>query len=171
MTPGAKKLALVLGAAAPLGVTAVAPPTPLLLWNTTASAPVGFYRVQQVDALHDGDLAVARPPRGLSNWFDRAGYLPRGVPLVKRVAAVARQRVCRRGAAVTVDGRPVASARTHDGMGRHLPRWSGCRTLTRGEVFLLNRDVPDSLDGRYFGPSSLQDVVGRAIPLWTWKGR
>ena len=28
-----------------------------------------------------------------------------------------------------------------------------------------------SLDGRYFGPSLLSSVIGRAIPVWTVKER
>ena len=34
------------------------------------------------------------------------GYVPRGVPLLKPVAAVAGARVCRSGLAVTIDGVP-----------------------------------------------------------------
>jgi len=31
----------------------------------------------------------------------------------------------------------------------------------------MNWDVPDSLDGRYFGPIPTSSVIGRALPLWT----
>ena len=31
----------------------------------------------------------------------------------------------------------------------------------------MNWDVPDSLDGRYFGPIPASSVIGRALPLWT----
>ena len=93
------------------------------------------------------------------------GYLPEGVPLLKHVAAKAGQRVCRIGAVVSVDARPVATARARDGKGRPLPIWRGCRTLKPGEIFLLNPSVPDSLDGRYFGPLPTSAVIGRATPL------
>jgi hypothetical protein len=33
----------------------------------------------------------------------------------------------------------------------------------------MNRDAPDSLDGRYFGPLPLSTVVGRAVPVWTFE--
>ena len=49
--------------------------------------------------------------------------------------------------------------------------WSGCRTLRDGELFVLNADVPASLDGRYFGPSLVSSVIGRAVPVWTGKER
>jgi len=36
-----------------------------------------------------------------------------------------------------------------------------------GEIFLMNWEVGDSLDGRYFGPIPASSVIGRALPLWT----
>ena len=53
--------------------------------------------------------------------------------------------------------------------GRALPVWHGCRTIAPGEVFLMNPAVPDTLDGRYFGPLPPRPIVGRADPLWTEK--
>jgi hypothetical protein len=41
------------------------------------------------------------------------------------------------------------------------------RLIAAGEVFLMNRQSPDSLDGRYFGPLPTTTIVGRADPLWT----
>lgn len=76
-----------------------------------------------------------------------------------------------RGALVTIGGTATALARQRDQLGRPLPAWEGCRTLTDGEVFLLNSDEPDSLDGRYFGPLPRTAIVGRAIPLWTQEAR
>ena len=52
-------------------------------------------------------------------------------------------------------------------MGRPLPVWRGCRRIAHGELFLMNFDVPDSLDGRYFGPLPASTVIGRAVPLYT----
>jgi type IV secretory pathway protease TraF len=68
---------------------------------------------------------------------------------------------------VTVDGRLAARALAADRRGAPLPAWRACVALGAGEVFLLN-PPPDSLDGRYFGPSRVADLVGRAEPLWTW---
>ena len=52
-------------------------------------------------------------------------------------------------------------------MGRDLPVWQGCRVIGDGEIFLMNWEVGDSLDGRYFGPIPASSVIGRALPLWT----
>ncbi|WP_407808323.1 S26 family signal peptidase, partial [Staphylococcus aureus] len=80
------------------------------------------------------------------------GYLPRGVPLLKRVAGLPGQRVCRSGRTITVDGRAIGDALDRDRRGRELPTWQGCRVIADDELFLMNWQVRDSLDGRYFGP-------------------
>lgn len=139
--------------------------TPRLIWNATASTPVGLYTVQPIHHPAVGDLVAIRPPESLAGSLAEGGYLPRGVPLLKQVAAVPRQTVCRTGASVSIDGVIVATAHERDHLGRPLPTWSGCRTLGTGELFLLNRH-PDSLDGRYFGPLPASSLLGRAVPLF-----
>jgi conjugative transfer signal peptidase TraF len=159
---------LALGAVglAALLVPPVTPTRPLLVWNATASVPVGLYRVTPPDALRVGDLVLALPPPDLAALFADRGYLPRGVPLLKPVAAVAGASVCRAGARVSIDGQPVAEALSADRFGRPLPAWSGCRVLGPDRLFLLNPAVPASLDGRVFGPVLLSSIIGKAVPLW-----
>ena len=70
-------------------------------------------------------------------------------------------------AGFTVDGVEMGDALDHDRIGRALPVWQGCRVIADGQLFLMNWDVPDSLDGRYFGPIPASSVIGRALPLWT----
>ena len=71
------------------------------------------------------------------------------------------------GITITVDGVEMGDARERDRAGRDLPVWEGCRRIPTGEVFLMNWQVPDSLDGRYFGLTSTNQIIGRAAPLWT----
>jgi type IV secretory pathway protease TraF len=61
----------------------------------------------------------------------------------------------------------MGDALDRDHLGRPLPIWHGCRVVGAGNVFLMNRQSGDSLDGRYFGPLPTTTVVGRADPLWT----
>ena len=145
---------------------AVANPLPRAIWNASASAPIGLYRIHPDRDPAIGALVAVAPPERLAHWLSARGYLPEGVPLLKHVAAKAGQRTCRIGDAVSVDGRRVAIARARDGQGRPLPVWQGCRTLRSGELLLLNPAHPDSLDGRYFGPLPASAVIGRATPLY-----
>ncbi len=147
-------------------------PTRKLIWNASASVPVGLYRivpldVSEGDQLDVTDLAVVMPPDDLAAFLDERRYLPKGLPLLKRVLALSGTTVCRNGAKISAYGMTYGQARERDGQGRPLPVWQGCRTLRPGEAFFMNWDVPDSFDGRYFGPLPLATVVGRAIPLWT----
>jgi conjugative transfer signal peptidase TraF len=149
--------------------TVLSKPAPRFVWNASESVPLGLYRVQPADQLIVTDLVVAFPPEHLATFLAEGGYLPRGVPLIKRVLALPGQIVCRERLAITVDGIEMGVAREHDRRGRSLPVWQGCRTLRYGEVFLMNWDEPASLDSRYFGPFSLTAIIGRAVPLWTFE--
>jgi len=142
----------------------------LLLWNATASAPRGLYLLRPAKRLHVGELVAEQPPASLANMLAARGSLPLGVPLLKYIAALAGQTICRRHDTVTIDGVAVAVARDSDHLGHPLPVWQGCRTLRAGEVFLLNRDAPDSFDGRYFGVLPVSTITARATPLWTEAG-
>ena len=71
--------------------------------------------------LRVGDYVLFWPDRRSAQLFARRGYLPRGVPLLKRVAAVAGQTICERDREVSIDGRAIAHALPVDGCGRRLP--------------------------------------------------
>lgn len=146
---------------------AVLDPAPRLIWNASASAPIGLYAVRPPEPPKVGELVAVTPPTALADWLAKRGYLPHGVPLLKQIAGLPGQRVCRSGYAISIDARPLGKARGRDSQGRPLPVWNGCRTIGRGELFLMNSAAPDSLDGRYFGPLPHTAVLGRAIPLWT----
>jgi conjugative transfer signal peptidase TraF len=154
-------------AAASLSATAVADLPIRLIWNATASAPIGFYTIETADALDVPELVALMPPEPLEQFMVERGYIGRGVPLLKRVLGLPGQRVCRSGATITVDNVEMGDALERDRMGRDLPVWQGCRIIRDGELFLMNWEARDSLDGRYFGPVPTSSIIGRALPLWT----
>lgn len=136
-----------------------------LLWNASASAPVGLYQVRGTNGLRAGDMVVARTPDPARSLAAGRGYIPSNVPLVKRIAAVSGDRVCASGPTLTVNGKAAARRRAADGLGRPMPRWTGCHLLAEGEYLLLT-DSPGSFDGRYFGVTRQHQLLGRATPLW-----
>ena len=139
-----------------------------VVYNASASVPLGWYAVSEPEALEPGDYVVVRPPIKIEALLVERGYLGSGVPLVKQIGAGPGATVCRHDGAISIDGTPAALARDADMLGRSLPHWSGCRRIERSEVFLLNSGSPGSFDGRYFGPSPARDIIGKAHPLWTW---
>lgn len=150
-----------------MGISVFFHPAPTLIWNASASVPVGLYSVRPAGVLHVTELLVVRPPEPLASFLADRGYLPKGVPLLKRVLALPGQTVCRTDRTITVDRIAMGEALERDRRGRTLPVWQGCRAIPTGEVFLMNWQSEDSLDGRYFGSLSATAIVGRAEPLWT----
>lgn len=144
---------------------------PLVLWNASASVPVGLYLVQSGAHLHRGDFAVSELPTSVRQLAADRKYLPLGVLLVKPVAATFGSKVCRQGEALFVDDVWTAEAKTSDRRNRPLPVWSGCLTLSHDQVLLANPNVRDSFDGRYFGPTDSALLHGRAWPLLTFPSK
>jgi conjugative transfer signal peptidase TraF len=141
--------------------------TPRYIWNASNSVPIGLYRVQSATHLTVSELVAIQPPDLLAAFLDLNGYLPFGVPMLKRVLALPGQTVCRSGLTIVVDGVDVGGAYERDGRGRPLPVWHGCRIIADGDVFVMNWQSADSLDSRYFGPVPASAVIGRAVPVWT----
>lgn len=174
---------LVLGSAATVALAALAwasfaKPLPRLVYNPSDSVPVGWYRVdltvQQPTSgttpepapLQIGSIVLVRLPAHTAALAAQRGYLPLKLPLLKRVGAVAPQRVCIIGQTLRIDGNFVTTTLRADRLGRPLHGWPQCRRLRSGEVFLLSATNPASFDSRYFGPVRSVDVIGIAHPLW-----
>ena len=143
--------------------------TPLLVWNASASVPMGLYAIGP-GPVRDGDLALVHLPSAMLPLAARRGYLKQTSLVLKLVAASAGARVCRFGRDIRVNGRLVAIARAHDAQHRQLPVWQGCQTLRTGAVLLL-ADLPQSFDGRYFGIVPADLVIGSATALWSQPNR
>ncbi|WP_354115917.1 S26 family signal peptidase [Bradyrhizobium sp. LA7.1] len=156
-----------LGGVTLLLTTAVAMPIPLYVWNASESVPLGLYRLRPADKLFVTELVAIKPPEPLATFLDLNGYLPVGIPMLKRVLALPGQTVCRTGRTISVDKIDMGEARERDSRGRPLPVWHGCRVVGEDELFLMNWQSKDSLDGRYLGPIAASAVIGRAFPVWT----
>ena len=148
-------------------VSALVKPDTRLVYNPTESAPPGWYVVHPVAQLEVGDYVIAQLPHDIAVFAAKRDYLPRHVPVLKRIAATAGQRVCVRDGTVFIDGAAVATTLARDGKRRSLTAWPHCRTLETGELFLLNASAPSSFDSRYFGPLDVSFVRGEATLLWT----
>ena len=156
-----------------LGVAVIALPVAMtspvrLVYNATASAPLGWYVVVPVQEAGVGDVVLAHLPSSAARIADERRYLPESVPVLKRVGAVAGQRVCVRDRVLRIDRELPVRLLQRDGLGRPLTPWPGCRALNFEELFLLSHDSPASFDSRYFGPIPRRLVIGRAVALWTW---
>lgn len=138
-----------------------------IVYNVSASVPVGLYRV--VDPHFDeGDLVAVcpEPPsqtRYIAHGFRCNGY----APLLKQVVASAGDAVSVTPKGVRVNGALLDDSRPlpQDRLGNPLTWFIG-RDLTHNEVFIVSTQTPHSFDSRYFGPVAANQIVGRVQPLW-----
>jgi conjugative transfer signal peptidase TraF len=149
-----------------LGLTMAFPPAPRLVWNASASAPIGLYAVTPGAPVDPGDMVIAKVPDRWRMMAAQRRYIPVNVPLVKRVAAAAGDEVCALGQEIFINGEWVVERRVADASGRPMPWWSGCVQLRGRQLFLLMSNSPGSFDGRYFGVTDGGLVVGKARLLW-----
>lgn len=134
-----------------------------LIINLTASVPLGLY-VRSGGLPKTGQMVLIRLPTSLRNFAAQRGYLPFARLLIKSVTAGPADVVCRLGSRLWIGGyNGVWPSRT-DGLGRPLPKWSGCRRLGASELFVLGTQS-GSFDGRYFGPINRQSVVAVVRPI------
>jgi type IV secretory pathway protease TraF len=154
-----------------LGAASFLPHRPMFVWNFTASAPLGLYRALPHSALErDGGRGVwvaVEPSPEMRMTMAELGVLEPGRLLIKRIAATSGDEVCRQGLDVRINGVLVAVARAATSTGTLLPFWSGCRLLGKDQVFLLG--VADgSFDGRYFGVTSVTEIIAPLQPFATF---
>ena len=147
---------------------AVHPPQLRLVWNASASVPLGLYRIEPGVQPRIGDMVAVRPSPALTRFMADRRYVEANALLVKPVAALAGTTVCRNRLRVTIDDRVAATALAHDRFGRPLPTWSGCLRIAPNQLFLIAPRSPASFDSRYFGVVRSRQILGRAMPLCTW---
>jgi conjugative transfer signal peptidase TraF len=149
-----------------VGITIVAPPRPRLVWNASSSAPLGLYSVSPGAAIEPGDMAITQMPPRYRMLAASRHYIPANVPLVKLVAAAAGDEICAHGTKIYLNGEHIATRLASDGKDRPMPWWSGCIRLRGRQLFLLMTESPASFDGRYFGVTDGDLVIGKARLLW-----
>lgn len=138
-------------------------PLDRLIWNRTASAPTGLYWLSDDPFTRDRWVVVSSQS-AVAEWAEARGYVGKNWPLLKQIAGLPGDEVCRNGSEIRINNQPAAVAKDIDSSGRNLPVWEGCSTLQADQIFLLTPH-PASLDGRYFGPIKQTDLDGVAIPL------
>ena len=143
------------------------PPQPVLLYNPSASAPVGFYRLHKNNLPGLNAQVAAYAPEWARKLADERGYLPYDYPLIKTVLAVEGDEICYHKNGVSVPKHADISRQSQDALGRDMPAPSGCVTLKLDEYFLVSPDVQTGFDSRYFGPVTLDNILGEVEYLGT----
>jgi len=134
-----------------------------VLYNGTASMPVGFY-VRTSDPIEVGSIVTVDVHEVAHAYALERGAGP-GFRLLKRITATSGNIVCADGDQISIDGEVRGFRSARDSAGRALPSWSGCVELSEGQYFVLG-DSADSFDGRYFGVVSASNIEGVWRPIF-----
>jgi len=147
------------------------PPKPVLLYNPSYSAKVGWYKLTTEEPPKFGTQVAAYAPEWARKLADERGYLPYDYPLIKTVWAVEADEVCYHKSSVSVPKRPDIAVQLRDALGRNMPVMSGCHVLKSGQYMLLSPDVQTGFDSRYFGPVSIDHILGQVEYLGNLKNK
>ncbi len=147
-----------------LAVAELANPAPLLIWNLTESVPPGLY-INTGNVAQKGTIVAINPPLATRIFLSKRGYLPENVPLLKQVAAIPEDEICHTSDLVLINKEPAARIKISDSLGRQLPQRAGCFVLQDDEFFLLGSHK-NSLDGRYFGATKSENIIGTYRLIW-----
>jgi conjugative transfer signal peptidase TraF len=141
--------------------------SPPIIINETISMSKGIYvHTSDTQGLRRGDI-IAMPMNAPARDYlgGKLGYL-KDTMLIKRVAGLSGDVMCRQGVKVTINAQEVNATR-RDSTGSLLPYWTGCHVLLPNEVFLLG-DHASSFDSRYFGPVTKSELSGTYKAVMTW---
>jgi type IV secretory pathway protease TraF len=159
----------IIGAAAICLVVATAteirfPPRPKLLYNPSASAPIGYYSIGPEETFNIGDQVALYAPDWARKLADERRYLPFDYPLIKTIAGKPGDQICASGDVVSVPNYADITRLSRDSLGRDLPSWDGCLVLSPNEYFVLSAGTEAGLafgyDSRFFGPVNGETILG-----------
>ena len=112
-------------------------------------------------------MAVVAKERG---WVN-GGKCPGNVaPILKQVAAIEGDRVEITNSYVAVNDELIlqTARQKEDSKGREVPAITpSVYVLKEGEVLHLANFTPQSLDGRYYGPTPITEITTTARAVWT----
>lgn len=138
---------------------------PIIINETISMAKGAYIRTGSAQRVERGDIIAMPMNRPARDYLgEKLGY-PKDTMLIKRVAGLSGDVMCRDGIEVTINAQTVQAARRDSG-GNLLPYWSGCHVLLPNEVFLLGDHV-SSFDSRYFGPVTKAELSGTYKALMT----
>lgn len=145
--------------------------------NLTGSMPRGIYLRTSSAVIKTGDFVQVCLDDSLANFAVQRGYLHPGncknhtQPLLKKVVAVAGDRILLSPHSTKINGIPLAHSAVlnTDPYNRPLPSVQhGTYILKTNQSWLYGTESNRSWDSRYFGAvdsSSIQNIVK---PLFTW---
>jgi conjugative transfer signal peptidase TraF len=145
-------------------------------FNTTASVPIGLYRITSdsnapvVEVCPPGPLGPLSLQRGYRRFARLEGCTDRGELVLKMIVARSGDLVETSANGMRVNGSwiPNTAPAVHDSAGRTLRPWPfGHYRVQPGTVWVASGYNVKSFDSRYFGPVPISEIKHHLHPLWT----
>jgi conjugative transfer signal peptidase TraF len=138
--------------------------------NLSDSEPWGIYQLTPFDGhLYTGELVIMEVPVQARPYVYGRGWLPKGGLLLKNIGAIPGDQVMISNNGIIINHKYTGPVFTKDSQGKPLPEIRGSFRIPPGSFLPLSTAVPNSFDGRYFGPVPLRLIVGKAKPVLIFK--
>ena len=161
-------IVVIAGASVGLAVPLLRHWGPPLLINETPSEPIGIYRlIEHLPKNYRRGMYVIFPvPEEVQSLVYGRGWLRAGIPFLKELLGLPGDQVCISSSALRINDAYVGPVFERDSHGLPLPQRRGCFVIPEGYFFAASHHLPNSFDGRYFGPLPLTAISGEARPVW-----
>jgi len=147
-----------------------------IIFNTTSSFPIGFYKISKSSQYKKGDLvSFCAVPSKIIDRIIEQGYTqknsscPNQTPqLLKKILGLEGDRV-EIGKSVFINNQAIKNSKifTKDRRG-NLLIIQASQTINRDKFWVMSDYNERSFDSRYFGQVPLKNIIGRATPIMTW---
>lgn len=140
-----------------------------LYLNLSPSEPEGLYRVVPFDGrLKHQDYVLLTPPVNAHPYIYGRGWLPKNRLLLKNVRGLPGDQVQITDRAIYINGHYIGPIKEQDSAGLPMPKLRGRIPIPANHFLPIANRIPNSFDGRYFGPVSNDRIVHVVKPFWIW---
>ncbi|MDR1057819.1 MAG: signal peptidase I [Coxiellaceae bacterium] len=139
-----------------------------VIFTATASVPKGFYLITPLKTIERHDIVEFIPPSNILSFIKDKHWIPHRGTLIKYVFAKPHDHVCIYHRVIWINGKKIAKVYKFYAKNKLLPQIQICGKLQKNEYLLLSTKSERSFDSRYFGIVTRQEILGRAIPIFTY---
>lgn len=134
-----------------------------LTYSNSISMPKGFYLIVPATILHRNDVVEFLPPQQAQEYLATKHWAPNNGHLLKHVMGIPGDWVCNSNNAVWINNQKIGPIFQFYAPNKPLPQNHFCGKLKINQYLLLSDKIARSFDGRYFGPITKDQIIGKAI--------
>ena len=131
----------------------------------TPSMPEGYYLTYYTQNITRDDDVLFKPNEHIQQFIVDHGWLPKGVPLLKRIVGIPGDKLCIKQRKVAINNKTIAIIKHKDSQGNPLPVFQFCGVIARNQYFVQGIANDHSFDSRYYGLISSNQIISKAIKL------